>query len=215
LRLRSAQPSKSQKSRSRFHWQHAQKQPTRNTVAKKQAGQEDLESIYLLIELIARPRVGSGLPPHNPSELGAGVAPTSTKLFSGIAKPQAKLLKSDRPGGSCEGKSGGPSTGQSLFLIRVSGSLLVIFKEYTGSINSAVFTWKNDRKLEVAQHIADYEIGHSARKKLANCSLSRRGQMGASTPSESTAGSGIDASVFTQKFKSLCTFEFIFIFSKK
>jgi hypothetical protein len=52
-------------------------------------------------------------------------------------------------------------------LIRVSGDLLVIFKEYTGSINSAVFTWKNNGKLEVGQHIADYEIGHSARKKLA------------------------------------------------
>jgi hypothetical protein len=57
-------------------------------------------------------------------------------------------------------------------------------------------------------------MDESARKKLANCSLNRRGQMGASPPSESTAGSGIDASVSTQKFKSLCTSEFIFIFSK-
>jgi hypothetical protein len=40
---------------------------------------------------------------------------------------------------------------------------LVIFQEHPGSINSAVFTWKNNGKLEVAQHIADYEIGHSAR----------------------------------------------------
>jgi hypothetical protein len=37
------------------------------------------------------------------AELGAGVAPTSTKLFSGIAKQTANLLKSERPGGSCEG----------------------------------------------------------------------------------------------------------------
>jgi hypothetical protein len=66
LRLRSAQPSKSQRSRSRFHWRHAQKQPTRNTVAKKQAGQEDVESIYLLIELIVRPRVGIRIAHHNP-----------------------------------------------------------------------------------------------------------------------------------------------------
>src|SRR6201995_4629108 len=57
LRLRSARPSKSQRSRSRFHWRHAQKQPTRNTVAKKQAGQEDVDSTCLFVEMIARPRV--------------------------------------------------------------------------------------------------------------------------------------------------------------
>jgi hypothetical protein len=52
-------------------------------------------------------------------------------------------------------------------LVQWIDDALVIFKEYTGSINSEVFTWKNNGKLEVAQHIADYEIGHSARKKLA------------------------------------------------
>src|SRR5262245_20493811 len=46
LRLRSAKPSESQKSRSRFRWRNAQKQPTRNTVAKKRAGQEDVDSDY-------------------------------------------------------------------------------------------------------------------------------------------------------------------------
>src|SRR6201995_6188774 len=66
LRLRSAKPSISQRSRSRFHWRHAQKQPTRNIVAKKQAGQEDVESIYLLIELTVRPRVGIRIARHNP-----------------------------------------------------------------------------------------------------------------------------------------------------
>ena len=44
-------PSESQRSRIRFHWRHAQKQPTRNTVAKKQAGQEDVDSNYLYVML--------------------------------------------------------------------------------------------------------------------------------------------------------------------
>ena len=38
LRLHFAKPSESQRSRSRFRWRHAQKQPTQNTVAKKRAG---------------------------------------------------------------------------------------------------------------------------------------------------------------------------------
>src|SRR5208282_5860956 len=47
LRLRFAQPSESQRSRSRFHSRNAPKQLTRNTIAKKQAGQEDTDSDYL------------------------------------------------------------------------------------------------------------------------------------------------------------------------
>jgi hypothetical protein len=47
LRLRSAQPLQLQKSRSRFHSRNVQKQPMRNTIAKKQAGQEDTDSDYL------------------------------------------------------------------------------------------------------------------------------------------------------------------------
>src|SRR5208282_276191 len=47
LRLRSAKPSESQRSRSRFHCRNAPKQLTQNTIAKKQAGQEDTDSDYL------------------------------------------------------------------------------------------------------------------------------------------------------------------------
>jgi hypothetical protein len=47
LRLRFAKPAESQRSRSRFHWRPAPKQPTRNIVAKKRAHQEDVDSDYL------------------------------------------------------------------------------------------------------------------------------------------------------------------------
>src|SRR5208337_1626240 len=47
LRLHFAPPSESQRSRSRFHSRNAPKQPTQNTIAKKQAGQEDTDSDYL------------------------------------------------------------------------------------------------------------------------------------------------------------------------
>ena len=40
-------PSKPQRSRSRFLYRNAQKQPTRNTAARKRAGQEDVDSAYL------------------------------------------------------------------------------------------------------------------------------------------------------------------------
>jgi hypothetical protein len=40
-------PSESHGSRSPFRWRNVQKQPTRNTIAKKQAGQEDTDSDYL------------------------------------------------------------------------------------------------------------------------------------------------------------------------
>ena len=42
-----AQPSELPRSRSRFHGRNAPKQLTRNTIAKKQAGQEDTDSDYL------------------------------------------------------------------------------------------------------------------------------------------------------------------------
>ena len=45
-RLRSAIPSKSQESRNHFRLKSAQKQPTRNLVTKKRAGQEDVDSDY-------------------------------------------------------------------------------------------------------------------------------------------------------------------------
>ena len=47
LRPSSAQPSESQRSRSRFHCRNAPKQLTRNTIAKKQAGQGDTNSDYV------------------------------------------------------------------------------------------------------------------------------------------------------------------------
>src|SRR6516162_299019 len=47
LKLRFAQPSESQRSRNRFRYRNAPKQPTRNIVDKKRAGQEDLDSDYL------------------------------------------------------------------------------------------------------------------------------------------------------------------------
>ena len=40
-------PSESQRSRIRFRTRNAPKQPTRNTVAKKRAAQEDVDSDYL------------------------------------------------------------------------------------------------------------------------------------------------------------------------
>jgi hypothetical protein len=46
LRLRSAQPSESQRSRNRFRYRNVQRQPTQNTVGKKQAGWEDVDSDY-------------------------------------------------------------------------------------------------------------------------------------------------------------------------
>jgi serine/threonine protein kinase len=44
LRLHSAQQSKPQRSRNPFRYRNAPKQPTRNTIAKKRAGQEGVES---------------------------------------------------------------------------------------------------------------------------------------------------------------------------
>src|SRR6516164_4673793 len=65
FRLRSLKPSESQRSRSRFHWRNAPKQPTQNTVAKKRAHHEDVmdvlhcgeESVLVAIEEIK---------PHSP-----------------------------------------------------------------------------------------------------------------------------------------------------
>src|SRR3974390_3033447 len=53
FRLRSAKPLESQRSRSRFHWRNAPKQPTQNTAAKKRAGWEDVYFDYLLVTLAA------------------------------------------------------------------------------------------------------------------------------------------------------------------
>jgi hypothetical protein len=84
---------------------------------------------------------------------GAGVARTSTKLFSGIATRDGQFVEGATPGGLCEGwvrEEWGRSIGQSYFRLGVSGDLLVIFQEHAGSIDSAVFTWKNNGKLDVA-----------------------------------------------------------------
>jgi hypothetical protein len=51
LRLRSVKPSKSQRSRSRFLWRNAQKQPMQNIVAKKRARREDVDSDYLFANI--------------------------------------------------------------------------------------------------------------------------------------------------------------------
>src|SRR6266481_1046460 len=45
-RLRSAQPSESQRTRSRSRWRNAPKPPTQNTIAKKRARQESMGSDY-------------------------------------------------------------------------------------------------------------------------------------------------------------------------
>ena len=49
LRLRSAKPSESHGSRNRFRYRNAPKEPTQNFAGKKQAGQEDVDSDYLLL----------------------------------------------------------------------------------------------------------------------------------------------------------------------
>ena len=103
LRLRFAKPSESQGSRSRFHCRNALKQLTRNTIAKKQAGQEDTDSDYLFGDCSQRAvsRFGCGkssvikqtlpIPRPGPSprgwgrnpmkELAAMMTPGSSTLF--------------------------------------------------------------------------------------------------------------------------------------
>src|SRR5215469_2219260 len=49
-RLRLAKPSELQRSRSRFRWRNARKQPMRSTFARKRADQEDLDSDYLFAD---------------------------------------------------------------------------------------------------------------------------------------------------------------------
>jgi len=46
LKLPFRKPSESQRTRNRFRWRNAPKQPAQNTVAKKRAGQEDVDSDY-------------------------------------------------------------------------------------------------------------------------------------------------------------------------
>jgi hypothetical protein len=46
-RIRSAQRSEPQRSRSPFRYRNGLKQPTHNIVGKKRAGQEDVDSDYL------------------------------------------------------------------------------------------------------------------------------------------------------------------------
>ena len=64
MKLRFAKPSEPQRSRSRFCLRNAHRPATQNTVAKKQAGQEDADSDYLFgsfLQLLAfRSRVSVG-----------------------------------------------------------------------------------------------------------------------------------------------------------
>jgi hypothetical protein len=46
LRVHFAKPSAPQRSRSRFRWRHAQKQPTQDTVGKRRAGEEPVDFDY-------------------------------------------------------------------------------------------------------------------------------------------------------------------------
>ena len=54
MRLHFAKPSESHESRNRFRYRNAQKQPTQNTVAKKRAGQEDVDSDHLFANSLER-----------------------------------------------------------------------------------------------------------------------------------------------------------------
>ena len=45
-RQRSAKPSEPQRSRSRFRWRNAPKEPTQNIVARKRVQREDVDSDY-------------------------------------------------------------------------------------------------------------------------------------------------------------------------
>ena len=68
LRLPSPQPSEPQRSRSRFLWHNEPKQATQNTVVKKRAGQEDVDSDYLFVDA-KREMPECSIPPitrHNP-----------------------------------------------------------------------------------------------------------------------------------------------------
>jgi hypothetical protein len=55
LKLRFTKRFALQNTRSRSHWQHARKHPTRNTASKKRAGCEDVDSDYLLVNAKKRP----------------------------------------------------------------------------------------------------------------------------------------------------------------
>jgi hypothetical protein len=50
LRRRSTMPSESHSSRSPFRWRNARKQPTQNTVAKRQVRQENVDSNCLFVD---------------------------------------------------------------------------------------------------------------------------------------------------------------------
>src|SRR4029077_10799512 len=62
LRPRSAKPSESQGSRSRFRYRNALKEPTQNIAGKKRAGQQDVDSDYLFANFLQRPAFRSKSP---------------------------------------------------------------------------------------------------------------------------------------------------------
>jgi hypothetical protein len=78
LRPRSAQPSESHMSRSRFRWRNAQKQPTQNIAGKKRARQEEVDSDYLFANFLQLPAFRSPPRPRNPSPFSAELPDSST-----------------------------------------------------------------------------------------------------------------------------------------
>src|ERR1700752_237107 len=70
FRLRSPKPSESHGGRSRVRYRNAPKEPTRNTVAKKRACQEDVDSDYLFGDFLQGPE-----PPFSIREPGTDIAP--------------------------------------------------------------------------------------------------------------------------------------------
>ena len=83
LRLHSAKPSESHGSRSRFHSRNEQKQPTRNTAAKKGAGQEGVGSDYLFGNFLQLPTFRFAAPPANPSPFFVELPDSSNRTFFG------------------------------------------------------------------------------------------------------------------------------------
>ena len=79
LRLRSAQPSRLQGSRSRFQWRKGRKHPTQNTAAIKRAGQENVEADYLFANFLQHSAFRST---DKKANLNRRVGPIRERLFS-------------------------------------------------------------------------------------------------------------------------------------
>src|SRR6516162_900265 len=97
FRLRSAKPSESQRSRSRFHWRNAQKQPTRNISAKKGTHQEDLDSGYLFSNRLQHLLSSAGLLPRS-AKIALTVPsgnPSSSQSFASRKKSDFRAKQTD------------------------------------------------------------------------------------------------------------------------